>query len=630
MIPSVSTFISRESQLRQLGQLMSTLRVGSIEDCSLVYGPQGVGKTSVIRRALRGAGGLPFPVVSFLFGSGAKVEGLESFFGELARGVESEWPELKPYVDAFTNYRAGEGRSVEELLAGFVEELDRYFFQTEQQDTRPELKELQLLFVIEDLDKLDELGMDCLRKLVRVFREDANYRDHFHFLFSGEERSLSVERIQLLLSGDARINEILVPPFCQPETDAFLKMYEVDPSLFAEVQMETAGFPARLVEYCKSYQPEDPEESELLKSAEILLKNLSQEQQEWVKIAALLSECTEESLGLFLSKDQRDRALKWMKVSPSTWIERGGDKIRIAQNEKKSLEVFQKKENPGKLKKRSKRVHQYESVIRVIPKLEHRKYLSVLAEFESFDRGVLSHVFGAALAEKFLKLVEDKTVFFTVQGSRTRLSQNTHIMMQLYNKMFPVEGLQALRTKVLAYWAVCQKEMEAEILSSTEKIDGNENIRDDVRTGISQMDQQIESLSQSLVRMDKERKSMIVEVKRSGLGYVSIIMQILGIICLYFAVLYRDEFMVPVLIFACVLITLGFAISLKRKGSVKVSHRKILRHSETRSKTAKELEKLKQEKLKLAARRDQSVKAVNDSKDRILELQLLLKLPYMR
>ncbi len=571
------------------------------------------------------------PIVILSYGSGVAAESYADFMSELASGAQSEWPGLSPFVDAFSNleFRNSEAEP-SEIVGDFLGKLDEHFLQSEQQDIHPELADLQLLFIVEDLDLLGASEIEFLGRMKNALKGYAQFSSRYHFIFTGNEKSTTLGLIRNILKDDAVVEEILLAPFSRPESEIILTGYGVDSAKFAEIHNQTGGIPARLVEYGENYKPKDPLEAKQLEMAEEILRPLGNEQREWIKIASLLPICDEENLGLFLSKEQRTRAMQWLKMVPLSCVDFRGDYVQIGEKEKIILQLFQKKEHPGKFSKRLKKVHQLESVKRVVPKYEHRFLLSVLAEFNHFDREVLSFAFGEKAADQYMNFVETKTVFFSLEPSRIRLSRNAKIMMQLYKNLYPVKDLPAIKKKVSAFWAKKTESLNHELEEIEEKISGNETIRGDVKTGISQLDTQISNLAQTLSIMDKERKTMIVQVKRSHVGVFSIILQVLGIVCLYIAVLYQDEFLMPVLVAAVLLITVGFGISLKRRGSVKVSHTKILRHSEKRNRTAKELERLNKEKLQLAMRRDQSIKLVHECKERIMTIQQLLKQPYMR
>jgi len=600
------------------------------EKIALVFGPNGVGKSTLLKQIGLSLRDSQYPVVVFQMGSGSPVGSFEGFLEQIISGVESDWPELEPYVAAFSNYRcAGELDSTRQAEE-FVAKLDEYFFQSEQRDTHPELADLQVLFIIEDLDGFEAAELEAFRVMNQALAADPLYANHYHFLFSGASKVNCIECIQSIFLGRADIDEVLVPPFSQPETDSFLTHFGVEPSKFAEIHRETGGLPSQLHAFCREYEPEDASESEKLELAATILKSLGREQEEWLKIAALLPSCDEEGLGLFLSEDQRGRAFKWLRIGYLECIEIVGSQTRVRDVEREALIAHQKRENLSKLTKRLRKVQHLESVRRVIPKLEHRHLLSLLAEFDYFDREVLVFVFGDGMAETFLHLVESKTAFFSILGVNTRLSHNTRIMMRMYNQLFPVKDLATIRAKVKAYWAKRTEQLKHEIAESEERISGNEAIREDVKTGISQLDTQIGQLAQQLNVMDKERKTMIVSLRRNGVGYLSIILQVMGIVALYVAVLYREDYMMEILVIAGSLITVGFLVSLRRHGNIKVSHTKVLKHSQKRNQTAKELEHLKTEKLQLATRRDQSMKSVQENRDKIQLSETLLKQPYMR
>lgn len=631
MNTGTSAFISRDSQVKRLGGYLNTLRVYSPQKCLLLFGPLGVGKSSLISNLYRSARNLPFPVIFFQIDGKAGSESMEQFLAELARGVLSEWPELEPYVDAFSNLQLpASTNSNVELLESFIDKLDEYFFQTEQLDTRPELAEIQLLFVVEDVDQMNGVPADCFSEMLSAIFKHEAYESHCHFLFTGESRNGCVEMIQNIFKGNADVEEVLVPPFSQPETDAYLKQYAVDPTLFQRIQLETGGIPLRLVEYCKNYQPEDPKASELIEKAERLISNLTQEQQEWLKIASLMSNCDSESMALFLSDDQKKRALEWLKLNHLSCVENVGTGMHVREAERDALVALQKRESASKLEKRQKRVQQFESVKRVIPKYEHRKLLSVLAEFDCFDNIVLKHIFGEAQCNLYLNLVETKTVFFSVSESNIRLSRNTRVMMQLYNRLFPVKDLSNLQAKVKAFWKRREKELKLEIEEEHKRIENNETLREEIKGAIAAVDKQIEQSSRLLVQLDKQRKTMAVEVRRSRVGYFSIFLQALGIVALYIAILYREDYMMPILALAGLLITIGFVISLRRQGNMKVKKTNILRHSQKRNNTSKDLEKLKSEKLRLATRRDQTINSLQNSRHQIQVIELMLRQPYMR
>ena len=625
------SFVSRESQLKKLGHFLASLQASPPGHSVMVFGPTGVGKSTLLKQMKRSFRESTIPIVILSYGRGVAAENYADFMSELARGVQSEWPGLSPFVDAFSNleFRNAEAEP-SEIIADFLGKVDEHFLQSEQQEIHPELADLQILFIVEDLDLLGASEIEFLGRMKNALKGYAQFSSRYHFIFTGNEKSTTLELVRNILKDDAVVEEILLAPFSRPESEVILTGYGVDPEKFADIHNQTGGLPARLVEYGENYKPKDPLEAKQLEMAEEILRPLANEQREWIKIAALLPICDEENLGLFLSKEQKVRAMQWIKMVPLSCVEVKGDYVQIGEKEKNMLQLFQQKEHPGKFRKRLKKVHQLESVKRVVPKYEHRFLLSVLAEFNHFDREVLSYVFGDKAADQYMNLVETKTVFFSVQSSRIRLSQNAKIMMQLYKQLYPVKDLPSIKQKVSSFWATKTESLNRELEEIEEKISGNESIRGDVKTGISQLDSKITSLAHTLSIMDKERKTMIVKVKRSPVGYLSIILQVLGIVCLYFAVLYQDEFLMPVLVVAGLLITVGFAISLKRRGNVKVSHTKILRQSEKRNRTAKELEHLNKEKLQLAMRRDQSINLVHECKERTMTIQLLLKQPYMR
>jgi len=623
-------FISRESQLKRLLTHLSVLKTTPRNRCVLVYGPAGTGKSSLVLKFCESFKSTTTPLVVFRFNGGNQTRDVAGMLDLIAGGVESDWPELEPYVAAFCNYRGSSELDAEKLYQEFIGKLDEYFFQTEQRDTHPELGELQVLFLVEDVDLFESQEIDILAQLQKKLKQDPHYSAHYHFLFSGAEKSNCRDRIQQIFAGEADIEDIPVPPFTQPETEILLKQYGVDANNISEIQQETGGLPSKLVEYCLHYKPADATETQKMHIAEDILKSLGREQEEWLKISALLVQCDEESLGLFLSEDQRTRAIKWLRIGYLDCIEIQNGGIQIREKERESLIAYQKRENPGKLSKRLMRVQHLESVKRVVPKLEHRKLLSLLAEFDFFDRGVLIHVFGEKTAELLLNLVDSKTVFFSVFESNIRLSQNAKIMMRLYNQLFPVKELAVIRAKVKAYWAKRMQDMQSDIAEAEERVAGNETIREDVKNGIAQLDNQIAQMGQQLAQADRDRKSMIVQLRRSHMSYLSIILQLLGIIMLYVAVLYREDFMIELLIVAGALITLGFIISFRRQGTLKVSHLKVIKQSQKRKKMVEDLERLKSEKLQLATRRDQSMTYVQQSRDRIATTQQLLKQPYMK
>ena len=510
-------FVGREDQLKTLNTHLLQPLPFDEKRCVFIYGPKACGKSAFVNAHLMTISRATSPFVWGCYHFNEDDEDEANFLETVVNGLKSNWPELEPFLAAFSNSTfdvSHEGRILQ--FKDFASQMEEHFIQPEHQEIHPELNELKFEIIVEAIDQLPEAILRNLKALRMALVGSADFQRRTQFVFTATHKNKAGEAMKYLFSGTVFENEILIPPFAIGESKMLLEQFGIEPSKHEQIHLDAAGIPGALLHYCQNALNIQTDESADLERAESILGRLAPEQQEWLKIAALLGECDAEKMSLFLSEEQSALASAWLCAQSTEYLRVQRSVPTMQHRIREILVAYQKKENPGKFQKRMKRVKNLECVRKVIPKHMHRTLLSKLHIFNYFDRRVLEAVHGGIFAQHCWDLIEQKTAFFTVADPNVRLSHNTRIMMGLYQQLFPLKGQSELTTKIKGVWEKRLAEIKAEILTQGKVIETNESVREEVSKSIDAIDKRIQQASSSFSKVRTNQADTVVKIQNLG------------------------------------------------------------------------------------------------------------------
>jgi hypothetical protein len=620
-------FVSRESQLATLAGVLRR-RNGAV---CLVYGSPGVGKTALLQRLYEMGEGMPKPDLWIFPPDWGKCESGKGLVACLSDHLRTHWPSLIPYIDAFSLVaEAGADSEGNDEWQRFCARIVEYFFQPEGMEDHPELADLSIVSVLEDVDSLKEPVLKNIQRLKMAFRNDPMLENRITWIVSAKDKARAHVHLELAGFTPGSVEEIGLGPFSLSESSVLLGAWGVDAAAFEKIHKDCAGIPQRLVEACGRFARIPPDEAEKIRLAEDLLKRFGGEQREWLKIAAILGACDPEALSLFLSKDQRELAFRWLSGRPVSGIVLENGIPVMAGEERAAILAWQRKEDPGLEGKRSRKLESLLSVRKSIPKLEHRKALAYLSELETFSIQLLESLTDAERVKFYQSLLDSKTIYFQFRDGMIRLAGNIRVILRLYNQLIPFEGRQVLREKAQLLWKKRSEELQQPLLELEERIRSQESSREDAMSLLGQIERTKRDARQGLQKAEKNSRVFQQEVRNIRGNWIAPTLQVFGIAGLYAGILLKEDITWPILLAGIVLVTIGFLHSMKNQTFVRRRKKAIRTNSAEKRRLEKQVERLDSESAALASRRDNATRQILECHEEIKVTERLLRQPYVR
>jgi hypothetical protein len=389
-----------------------------------VWGPHGVGKTALIHAFLSRSAAAGQPVSWLRTGGVAQTASLAEYAQALARSLQSAFPSddsinmalppspgvgfapalvsavdntgLSPPADsdAPASFPSISDVTDEELARVFIQGLKTMFEEPPGSDLSGRRPAGGKLWIV--LDPFDDLSPAQRRWLGGYLRPALERLTGLRcgFLLASLRAQAGAGEFRNQSNVPVRVLDLPLLPLSLEETSEVLRQAGFAAEHFASIFQETEGWPARLVQRIEAGPGEEALPPEAVDLEDRWFAEKTAQQKEWLLAAAFLSECKLESLSLFGGTDSGRLALAWLQDLPELKhriLLRPGVFV-LESRVRQAWQAWAQRHEPQKADDCRRRAEVYRQMLEMVPSLEHRQQLALLAPFQYFTPHLVEEV----------------------------------------------------------------------------------------------------------------------------------------------------------------------------------------------------------------------------------------------
>jgi len=339
------------------------------------------------------------------------------------------------------------------------------------------------------------------------------------------------------------------------EVNKLLIRLKLTPSDFPDIMEETKGMPGAVETYLGDVLPQSIADPELVELGRGLLNGLDKEKTAWALAAAQLNDIQPDSLEI-LFPGQGQKAYSFLQEKNRSLILVPQGKHCVMHREQRSaLEEFSRISRDIPLPDTEK-LARVNRICRQIPTQELRDRLRYLGIFQYFNPEVVKTIYKDQQWD-FEQLSKDYPGFFEIEEGTWQMSASLRPLIADLLKFHPLDSSSEIRNRISQFWA-------------------KEEIR--LKALLSEADKDVESYQKASKKADSELQAILSKQKRAAHGsgrgdssqrgrriFLAILLEIMGIVILYFTILFNNELSLSSLLLGGLCIFLGLFLPHSQK-----------------------------------------------------------------
>lgn len=631
-------FIGREKELEMVEKhLLHRSSSRAHFQFALVWGPEGIGKSAFLNQFSGYLQEEGLPVVSFHIGGSTSHDSGFAFFRDLIGSARTNMGDMEPMIIALNaperalNADRGETVSVERHWA----------------DT--------LLSVIENPENLAS-GINLIQDLRLIFIVDdypeipSSIKSSFtHFLNRISESILPTQVISLIISSESNLIEIpgtfnnweslvnsavqiRLEPLNAEETLRLLEAYDFDPNVAHQYFQETRGYPSLLHTLIQTRKSQSGNTQELIDRGHRILSQFNEVEKRWMKWAALLKVCNDETIAMMCSPGESQECMNWVRSRYPKLFGKHPNGYSLDRETRLAISLVVEQEQPKLFEECMVKLKQYTMICHTIPEKDHRAYLSLLAEFSHFTPELLRRVF-ANTADPMLAFLENKPVYFRHTGETWRLASNARASINAYNALLSLEDRSRIRAKIASAWAEKQADLRIQQQVAEKSLKEMEEKSASLGVSVDKIDKELNSLKKTIKgppsRHAHQHTVTRSRQSRSGGVFTSLLIQTMGVVFLYVSILSSEQISFTYLALSVFCIAGGFILN-QGSHSITVQEAAEVGFSQTNSgETEKLIDQLEFDKLALLGQKESTRIQIEKGKNQLNRIRNQLNQGYL-
>ena len=414
----------------------------------------------------------------------------------------------------------------------------------------------RITLVLEDVDKADS---EYLRWLMKEFLPLVFY----------ESQKKDI-RLIITLSDDDFLKTVRTPigerpitfnlePFSMGEIQSMLERRGISPEKDTLIFNKTRGLPGEVAKEIQAMVVQK-HEAEISSVVAKVFRGKDEEQKLWMLQAACLPFISEESMSIFHREEEAQKiapfVLKHGQFIDET-ASRGG--YHLGEYYANILREYCQREHPENYAEYASKCQQFKAICQRIPSADMRRWLSYLSVFRYFSLDLIKEVFPDDY-RKIQSVVERGRDFIVSSKHNMHVCASVAKDIEEYKKLTSFTIDKAITDRARAVWERKEEAVQDEITSLQNSIELEKKKLERAHQDLSKIADQIDGIKKSAERWRAIRANRVrlSDVRPSGNRLMSaIIIEIIGILTMYFSILFQGSHTIPMSAVALALMIYG-------------------------------------------------------------------------
>ena len=409
------------------------------------------------------------------------------------------------------------------------------------------------------LDDLDRAPQEFVRWVTKEFMPLLFYesqRKDLRLIVTGSDEQM-LKKIKLPIG--ERPVEMTIEPFTLGEIQGMLELRGLSPDKDLAVYNKTRGLPAEVAKEIQAMVSQK-HESELSTVVSKVFRGKEPEQQLWMIQAAYLPFVSEESLMLFHKQSDAGRVASFILKNTyliDETLSRGGSYM-IDYYAAFLREHFQRKE-PEKHLEFTGKAATFKAICERIPREDSRRWLSKLSICEYVNEDLLKQLFPGDFRRAKNMLERDRDYFVKTKFN-LKLSARVHDDMASYREILGMDSDSEIRARLSEIWKITEEKVQDEITNLQNSIEQEKKKLERTNQDLGKLQKQMAGIAEKAEKWRKRRKpkrNLDGNVDKGSRLMSAVICEIVGILIMYFSVLFQGPHTIPLSALALMLMVYG-------------------------------------------------------------------------
>ena len=624
-------FIGREKELEKLEQFaLASSPSQSNPRISHIWGPEGIGKTAFISKFASLFPEENGPILWFR----PEIEDVtisnDTFLKTVIAAAETNLGDLEPLL---VELREKENEDTDNRQSSdffWAYQLSKLVTSSETSDVI-NLDHLILVFLIDNFPHFTNSVRVGFCSFINRLKENLRPLQKISIVLTSEEDLLKTPDIygQWESSLEDAL-EIRLDNLNREETTRLLDAHDFDPNLIIKIYNDTRGFPGAIAAKINDQSLQSINSIEWYNRGKNLLLNFNNLQRKWLKWAAVMKGCNEETISLLTEGQEVRECMNWVRAKyPEFFVREGSDYILSADNRRAVMAYLEKDELPL-YTDLNEILQKFTIVKHAIPNQVHRELLSLLSELQYFDLSLIRKLFDESRANAILTLIESKPIFFRVENNDFRLASNIRSSLSIYNTLLRQRNRDRLRTKIASLWKERLQDLNQSLDETEKDLRENEVKNKSLAVSLSKIENEIERLKNSRMRQQSFRRQIAQPSKNSSTSKIigASLLQAMGIALLYIDILVLKELSLSYLGISALCIVGGILYGM-RDNTVQTAPIQVGWDLEEQEQVDRVLQNLELDRVSLLSQKEKTRVKIESDKTSILTIQNHIKQPYL-
>jgi hypothetical protein len=626
-------FIGRERELQRFEQFL--LRdTASIHNPRIahVWGPSGIGKTAFFEAFSKQLAQEDGGVMWFAFKNEEAASGTESFFNGLMRSADTNLGDLHPFLNELKTQRLSGDTLAQQSFDYYWSQQISRMLERAQEEGVVRLEGLKMLFLIDDFSLLSSGVRAAFCSLVKRLVSSSG--------LPGVKVGVCLSAVYELVhvpdvygyweDSISGALEVKLENLTRDETFRLLDSHDFDPGLIQRIYLQTNGNPGAVAVFIGDQSMKSRNSEEWYNRGRSLMLRFNEMQARWLRWAAILKTCNEESLSLLAEGRELVDCFNWIRSNYPVHFARENSDYFLSPENRRAVMAVVERDEPQLIQQCQERLQRFNGVRNAIPQAQHRRLLSYLSEMQFFNASLIKKVFDESMAQGMIELIDSKPVFFRQNDRHYRLASNIRAAIAVYNGLFRFNDRTRIRTKVAALWSERLVEIDRELLKLEKSLHEHEEKNRSLSGSLGKLEEEIQRFK-GLGRRDHGHSRSVAGPRPSGLGNVAtaVVLQLAGIGLLYLNTLVMARFSMTYFLLSLACIVGGLFVGSNRPKEVRQFVVGPVVGSEDAAHAQRIIERLNLDRVTLMNQKEQARQQIESCKSSILSLQTELGQTYI-
>lgn len=437
-----------------------------------------------------------------------------------------------------------------------------------------ENKPLKVLFIFDTYEKIsDEISNWLLEYFLPEIDKKREIFDA-RFIISGREQLRLSDHHRRWDRYGKELDEFDIHRFAKNEVAEYLQKREIPQESLDDAYEQTEG-----LAYLLDIWADTRGKGEALvygQAANRIFWWKDPDEKEWIKAAAFLDYYDEDSLSVFLGKENAKNAYEWLKecheVTRSSSMKDG--KFQLHPTVRKVIMKSVEQQSDEKFQDYQQKAEVYKNIMKQFPAVEHRKQLLQLSHFSNFNQLALEDIFHTD-SFKLHNFAKEHPEWFAESILTFKMNSDLKELFLKYASWREQEDIKKLQNEIKEKWEQRKKELLGKIENMQNIITSREQEKQTLSVQIKSIEENINE-TKGIIRQNVQVKDKIEKSIQSKLFNIvspdktlPFIVAMAGFVMSIIAIFMQETLQIGFFIIGVILIVSGIAVFLHGKTSYK-------------------------------------------------------------